>query len=27
MNINRCPDPVHFARGNYIHLLHTWREP
>ena len=27
MNVNCCPDPAHFARGNYIHLLHTWREP
>ena len=27
MNVNCCPDPAHFARGNYIQVLHTWRVP
>ena len=25
MNINHCPDPAAFARGNYLNVLHTWR--
>jgi dihydroorotate dehydrogenase (fumarate) len=25
MNLERCPDPASFARGNYLNVLHTWR--
>ncbi len=25
MNMARCPDPAALARGNYIHMLQTWR--
>lgn len=25
MNLARCPDPLHFERGNYIKLLQAWR--
>lgn len=25
MNLERCPDPAALERGNYIHMLQTWR--
>jgi dihydroorotate dehydrogenase (fumarate) len=25
MNLQRCPDPSKFERGNYMRVLHSWR--
>jgi dihydroorotate dehydrogenase (fumarate) len=25
MNLDRCPDPAAFERGNYVKILQTWR--
>lgn len=27
MNLARCPDASAFERGNYLRVLHSWREP
>lgn len=26
MSIDRCPDPTHYHRGNYLRILQSWRE-
>lgn len=27
MNLSRCPDTSAFERGNYLRVLHSWRDP